>query len=408
MVRDQFSGAPPPRLGVAVSGGGDSVALLHILTRCFAPEQTELSVATVDHGLRPEAAIEADQVRDMCDALGITHSKLRWRGWDGVGNLQEKAREARFKMLSDWAHMQDLSLVLLGHTADDQAETLLMRLARLAGVNGLSGMPTRRTINGVTFMRPMLGLTRAQLRAYLLRHGIGWAEDPSNDDDRFDRVKARRALAALEDLGVTASGLSQVAANLRQARDALDWYSFLAARDLIYIQGGCVVLDQRMFRTLPVEVARRLVVQSVRWISRSEHPPRRSAVENALTAIRQGHAMTMAGCHIVTYGKNAWICREHKVVSDETCETDALWDGRWTVRRQRDVDGCHMAALGAGGLVQCPDWREFGIPRAAQISGPAIWRQDELVAAPLARNEPDWEIALAGDSEDFYVSLLSH
>mgnify|MGYP000725309698 CR=1 FL=1 len=119
-VRASFRSAPPPKLGVAVSGGGDSVALLHALTRCFEPGQVELHAATVDHGLRPAAKDEAARVGQLCDALGVPHKVLTWSGWDGSGNLQAEARRARYRLLGDWLRKRGVSALALGHTADQQ------------------------------------------------------------------------------------------------------------------------------------------------------------------------------------------------------------------------------------------------------------------------------------------------
>ena len=135
-----FPDARPTALGVAVSGGGDSVALLCLMADWAAPREVRLAAATVDHGLRPEAAAEAAGVAALCGRLGLAHATLRWEGWDGRGNLMDAARRARRRLLADWAAEQGLAAVALAHTRDDQAETVLMRLARGAGVDGLSAM----------------------------------------------------------------------------------------------------------------------------------------------------------------------------------------------------------------------------------------------------------------------------
>ncbi|HHN72643.1 MAG TPA: tRNA lysidine(34) synthetase TilS, partial [Thermopetrobacter sp.] len=295
-VRSWFGDAVPERLGVAVSGGGDSVALLHILTRCFGSDGPMLLAATVDHGLRPEAAEEAAQVARLAAGLGVRHTVLRWRGWDGSGNLQDRARRARYGLLSRWARENGIGMVALAHTADDQAETVLMRLGRAAGVDGLSGIPERRIERGVTFVRPLLGVTRAALRDYLTRNRIAWAEDPSNRDARFERVRARRILQALRPLGVDVPALAEVARHMAQARAALSWHAFLAAREVACLDAGDVLLDRRGFRTLPEEIARRLMQRAVRWVAGGEYPPRRAPLAAAIAAVRHGRIATLAGC----------------------------------------------------------------------------------------------------------------
>ena len=130
-------GLPPGPVAVAVSGGGDSVALLLLLQETGA---RPLAAVTVDHGLRPESAAEAAAVAALCSARGIAHTLLRWEEPAGAGNLQARAREARRRLIGDWARGRGIGAVALGHTLDDQAETFLLRLARGSGVDGLSGM----------------------------------------------------------------------------------------------------------------------------------------------------------------------------------------------------------------------------------------------------------------------------
>lgn len=407
MVRDQFPSAPPEKLGVAVSGGGDSIALLHILAHCFEPGQVELFAATVDHGLRPEAEDEARQVGDLAKSLGIAHETLKWLDWDGRGNLQDQARRARYRLLADWAGSHGVSVVALGHTADDQAETVLMRLIRSAGVTGLAGMPVRRTLHGIGIFRPLLGVTREELRDYLRHNDVSWAEDPSNDDLRYDRVKVRRALEVLKPLGLTVQSLADVAENMGQARVALDWYSFLAARDCATVLCGSVSLDQHKFRLLPDEIGRRLLQRALIWISGAQYAPRRTALTEALKAVKLGQSATLSGCRILCQGARIWVCREFNAVRRIHTECDQPWDRRWRVAGGDPV-GCEVRPLGQRGLILCPDWREAGLPNAVLATTPSVWRGDDLVAAPLAGMANGWRAELIGGSEEFFSSLLSH
>ncbi|MBL4768168.1 MAG: tRNA lysidine(34) synthetase TilS [Rhodobacteraceae bacterium] len=406
-VRAQVGPVPDGRLGIAVSGGGDSVALLHILSRCFNSDDVQLFVATVDHGLRPESSHEAMQVAKLAASLGIEHSTLQWKTWDNSGNLQDHARRARTQLLGDWAKANNISTLLQGHTADDQAETVLMRLGRSAGVDGLAAIPTRRVVNGITIVRPMMGLTRGQLRDYLIRQGIDWADDPSNDDPKYDRVKARQLLDLLEPLGISADSLSDVAQNMASARVALDWYCFLAAQEIACVNGGNVVLDLRKFRTLPDETARRLFVGIFSWISGSDYPPRRVPVLAALASLREGRAATLGGCHVLQYRQTIWLCREYNAVRGAFCEFGQLWDQRWLLTGD-NFDGCEVRALGQSGLKYCPNWRDMARPEVALTSSPAVWRGDELIAAPFAGLNNGCTAELVDGSEGFFSSILSH
>lgn len=407
-ARAGFGAVPPQRLGVALSGGGDSVALLHILTRCFAGEDVHIFSATVDHGLRPEAAAEAAEAGLLSQRLGVPHEVLRWQGWDGSGNLQDQARQARYRLLEDWARGLGIGVLAVGHTADDQAETLLMRLGRASGTAGLSGMAPRRMLpRGTLLMRPLLGLGREALRAYLRRQGIGWAEDPSNLNDRFARVRARRALEALAGIGITPAALGEVARNMARAEDALGWAAFQAAGDLARVVAGCVVLEARGFTLLPDEIARRLLTGAIGWIGGQGYPPRRAPVESLLADLRRGGAGTLGKCRIVSRRGEIWICREYNALRDLRAAPAELWDGRWRLEGP-DAPGAELRALGAEGLAQCADWAATGLPRLALEPSPALWQGGRLIAAPLAGCGNGWRARLAGGEAGFRAILLSH
>ncbi|WP_240482098.1 tRNA lysidine(34) synthetase TilS [Ruegeria marisrubri] len=406
-VRALLPGDLSRRLGVAVSGGGDSVALLDLLAGIAATEGVSLFVATVDHGLRPDSADEAAGVADLARRLNLPHETLRWEGWDGSGNLQDQARRARYRLLTEWAERNGVEAIALGHTADDQAETVLMRLARAAGVNGLAGMPAQRIENGILLLRPLLGITRARLREHLRERDLSWVEDPSNQDLRYDRIKARDALAHLEPLGITTNTLVRVAQNMAQARDALDRYTQETARTLVRIDAGDVLLDRNGFLALPDEISRRLLVGIVGWIGGAGYPPRSSAVQQAVKAVQDNAPAVLGGCLLLPSGGVVRFCREYNAVRDVTAMPGEAWDRRWVVKGP-EIQGLSVRALGEEGLRQLPDWRVTGRPRAALAGTPAVWKGDELLAAPVAGFAAEWSADLVAGSEEFFTSLLSH
>lgn len=206
------------RLGLAVSGGPDSLALLLL---CEAALPGRFEVASVDHGLRAESAAECAMVRELCAARDIPCAILPVRV--GRGNVQSRARAARYAALAEWAARAGLSAIATAHHADDQAETLLMRLNRGSGAAGLAGVRGRGAIAGgtVPLVRPLLPFRRAELAGLVRAAGLAAADDPSNRDDRFDRVRIRRALADADWLDI--AGLSVSAAHLADADEALDW-----------------------------------------------------------------------------------------------------------------------------------------------------------------------------------------
>lgn len=396
-------------LGVAVSGGSDSVALMHLLAPIARDRGLTLRVATVDHGLRPEAPDEAAGVAAKARALGLAHETLQWQGWDGQGNLQARARDARYRLLAGWASEQGLSHVALGHTADDQAETLLMRLARGAGVDGLSAMPGRRLVEGTVFLRPLLDETRQGLRDLLAGQGIGWVDDPGNDDTRFDRVRARQALAALSQIGLDRAALRQVAQNMTEARKALRWQTHLAARDCVTLCHGDVVIDRARLLLQPDEIIRRLILHGLEWISGAAYPPRRRPVLQLIAAIKAGEGGVLHGCRILCeQPSHLRILREGAALDGLRAAPGSVWDNRWRlIGPAAAAADLHVAALGPSGLAQCPDWRATRLPRHSLEASPALWRGADLVAAPLAGRSAGWRLLPARPPEDFFLRLMS-
>lgn len=392
----------PVKVGVAVSGGGDSMALLHLLASHW-----DVEVATVDHRLRPDAAEEAQFVSAACDTLGVPHETLVWRHGKITGNLQDAARRARYDLIARWANQRGLAHVALGHTANDQAETFLMRLARQSGVDGLSGMKPRRKIGAITFHRPFLSLRREDLRAYLRRHDIAWIEDASNADERFDRIKARRALAALKPLGIGPDELSAVAHNLQMERSALRHCTAAEFSRVGAMDRGDLVFEARAFGLLHPEIHRRVLIAALRWISGAQYAPRAEALIKLQEAIRHGKSHTLHGCRVLAGTKTVRITREARAVRETECGTRQLWDGRWKLRGPHSKS-LRVRALGTAGLAQCPDRKDSGMPRASLLASPAIWRDNRLVAAPLANLGENWRAELAVNRDDFASFLLSH
>lgn len=402
-----------PRVGVAVSGGGDSTALLHLAAEWARAHRATVLAATVDHGLREASGDEAAGVARVCAGLGVAHVTLRWTGWQGRGNLQAAARHGRRDLLAAWAADAGLSAVLLGHTADDQAETVLMRLARGSGVDGLSAMTAR---DGWV-LRPLLGISRSDLRDWLDARDLGWIEDPSNDDPRFDRVKARHLLATLAPLGLTAQRLADSAAHMARARVTLRRAAADFAQRFVKSQGGDLILAPEVLMLDNSDTEGRVLAAAIQWIGAAAYRPRYEALIDAAKAVQAGEARTLGGVVLQPDGNaGARLMREASAVETPVpvAETGAtLWDGRWHVicttgpnhSGPNHSGPCHIAALGEAGLLQCKAWRDTGIPRASLLASPAVWAGQGLVAAPLAGFGADWQAELAPTFDRF---ILSH
>jgi tRNA(Ile)-lysidine synthase len=377
---------------VAVSGGGDSLALLLMLHETGV---RPLEAVTVDHGLRPEAADEAAAVAALCAGHRIPHALLRWDEPAGVGNLQARAREARRRLIGDWARGRGIGAVALGHTLDDQAETFLLRLARGSGVDGLSGMAPATRVDGVVWIRPLLGVRRAALRDWLAARGVAWADDPSNADPRFERARARAALPLLAPLGLGPERLAATAAAMARAREALERATAeLAAGALEAGPAGDLTLDPAPLAGVPEEIRLRLLAGALAWVSGARYRPRLAPLEAALAAIaagRVGHGLTLHGCVLRARGGRVTIRREPAWVAPPVPIARGIWDGRWRIEGSPPPGGdLAIGALGTAGLAALGDWRAAGLPREALLTTPAIWRGGTLVAAPVARPEPSF------------------
>ncbi|WP_127109410.1 tRNA lysidine(34) synthetase TilS [Pararhodobacter zhoushanensis] len=378
------------RLGVAVSGGGDSVAALVLAVEALGAAR--VAAVTVDHGLRPEAAAEAVGVAALCARLGVAHDVLRWSGPER-GNLMDEARAARLALIGGWARGR-VDAVVLAHTLDDQAETVLMRLARGSGVDGLSGMAERREAEGVIWLRPLLGVTREALRSELRARGVAWVDDPSNDNPRYQRVRARKALAALADLGIGAEGLAATAGRMRRARGALEAQAQAALDALVGEDRGTVIIDAGV-RALEPEIRDRVVAHLLMQLSGATYRPRLEDLQRLLSA-GQG---TLMGCVLTVEGTGLRLSREAQAVAGLVCPSDQVWDHRW--RAEGPVPG-EIRALGEAGLLQLSQqaragmhthWRDTGLRRETLAALPGIWREGALIAAPLAFWPGEWRLS---------------
>ncbi len=384
------------------------MALLTLLHELSAQSGMWLAAVTVDHGLRPEAADEAAAVAAYCARLGIGHETLHWKGWDGTGNVQKAARDARYGLMTTWAKQQNIDAIALGHTQDDQAETVVMRLARGSGVDGLSAMAPARHSAGILWVRPMLGLRRAALRDFLRERNVAWHDDLSNEDCRFERVKARRALEHLEPLGISAAVLAQVAGHMQNAQQALERETCRVAQTISTPRAGGVDIDFAAFESLPDDIARRLIQSAMSWITGKEYGPRGKSLMAVLRRLPNEKSATLDGCRFILRKNKLWILREYHAVIGKKAPIDTPWDGRWQVFGPKSTGPFHVAALGPEGLKHCPGWRDSGLPRDLLLASPAVWHGATFCAAPLAGRAEGWRAELVTGDATFFRTPISH
>ncbi|MFQ5766208.1 MAG: tRNA lysidine(34) synthetase TilS, partial [Rhodospirillales bacterium] len=266
-----FEGAP--HVAVAVSGGADSLALALFAGRWAARRGGRATALTVDHGLRREAAAEARQVGRWLAPRGIGHHVLRWRGPKPATGVQAAARDARYRLMGDWCREAGVLHLLLAHTLDDQAETLLMRLGAGSGPDGLAAMSAVRETPDGRLLRPLLAVPKSALTAALDHEGQTWIEDPSNRDDAFTRTRVRRAMARG---GLDAGPLALAAHRFGRARQALEASaSALLARAARVHPAGFARLDREPLAAVPDEVGLRALARVLAAVGGRPHRPRR-------------------------------------------------------------------------------------------------------------------------------------
>lgn len=361
------------------------MALMHAAARwAGTSDGVALAAATVDHGLRQASAREAQFTAAAAACLGLRHQTLLWTGGKPSSGLQNAAREARYALLSSFARDQGFTAIVTAHTQDDQAETLLMRLARGSGVEGLAGIAPVSQTGGVSLIRPLLGVPKARLKAYLRSLGETWMEDPSNADPRFERIRLRRLAPLLRAAGLDAGAIALSAARMARARDALNrGAAALASASATVHPEGWAEFDTAALAEAPFEIALTLLRQTLAGFGGGARPVRATKLEALCAELRgRSGAWTLGGCRLRRDGAKLIVMREEgrMAVTELHLKPDEskIWDGRFTVRSPEAVI---VRPLGE-------DVRQIepaaAAPQAVLRTTPAFWRRDQLVAAPLA------------------------
>ncbi len=402
--------APFKRAVLAVSGGTDSMALMHLTARWVAtgqaPKDLTIEVATVDHGLRPESAREAEWVAERAKALGFRHTTLVWAGNKPGSALQARAREARYALLVAHARVETPAAVVTAHTADDQAETLLMRLGRGSGLDGLAGMaPTRALLpdGSVRLVRPLLGVSKGFLRAFLEQQGERWLEDPSNERLDFERVRIRAAHDHLSALGLSNDKLALSAARLTRARDALEAVTDARLGALVdFHEGVFASLSRAAWEGEPEEIRVRLLQRLLATFGGAAKPAQLSQIEAIVATLARGRpvAHTLGGC-IVSQGRTTLrLYREpaHHTLPKIPLQPgeEVVWDWRFRVKYDDARDGDGGETMADGVVVRPLGFAAYATlrgalapkdrpPARAAAGLPALWSGERLVAVPSLR-----------------------
>lgn len=384
-------------IALAVSGGADSTALLLLVKRWIeqqAGRTPEITVLTVDHGLRAEAADEARWVGALSAQKGFRHETLVWSGEKPKTGLQAAARKARYRLMIAYCRAHGIPALVTAHHADDQAETFLMRLQRGSGVDGLAAMPPRSRLNGIDLIRPLLSVKRDQLRAFLRAEGQSWREDPSNRDEKFERIRLRNALKAAGEIGITSASLSLSAKRLLRARIALEQLTadFLQMHLKLDEAGfGTIAMPPMLDRTEEIGL-RALLRMAAAFGGRKA--VRLAKAESAYEKLREGASgLTLAGCHFSVRGGLLIASREYGRMPRMPIgiRDNMLWDGRFMIKTDEMGNASKdltLRPLGPDGIRRA---RAAGVvmkkmPHTALLSLPSFWRGEIPCHIPFSEN----------------------
>lgn len=372
-------------LALAVSGGADSIALM--LAASQRSDASTLTVLSVDHGLRAAAAAEAAQVAEWAKALALNHQILTWQETKPETGLQAAARDARYRLMTAWCRAHGVSTLITAHTLDDQAETVLMRLKRGSGVDGLAGMAKQSWRSGVQLLRPLLDITHDELVASLQAAGQPWIEDPSNQDERYERIRIRNSAPELAALGLSREKLVATARKMTRAREALDQ----ATADLLEKSAevsdyGFCRLSADLLAKAPDELAMRALARCLQAVGGGAWPPGDEPLERLLGWLRAKapDATTLGGCRLVKRSNAIVVGRELGRISDcqvSLAEGPLIWDGRFKVQVEGAMSGLKVGPLAQQGWADLKADRP-DLPAFVGQTLPAIRRDHQLLAVP--------------------------
>lgn len=393
-----------PSIGLAISGGGDSMALLLLLREWTIISGAKIIALTVDHKLRQESAQEAQYVKQVCKDLGVEHHIIEWHHSEKIRyNLQSEARKFRYDSLTGFCKKHQIMHLAVAHNLEDQAETFLMNLNKGSGLDGLSAMPSATYRNGIRIVRPLLEFSRQELREYLLSNHVEWVDDPSNDNERFNRVRLRNLVANDE---IFTKRIALSASHLGAVRLVYEKHiAELLANVVTLHQAGFCTMDFARFLSLKHDDAVRILMQVTVTIGNNKNKPRFEsllAVFERVKLSRQGKIITFNNCNIVRHQKELFVYKE--VMNDDGEQIlqrgkSLLWNGHMVCSQ---MDGLRIT------YPTVEDWSDvreelgrdkskFSMIKRVFYSLPVLKDLEKLTAIPYLRcyrvgDEKDYEI----------------
>jgi len=397
--------ATAPAIGLAVSGGADSLALLLLAARWAASQAQppRLVVYSLDHGLRPEAGDEVAMVLDVARSLGVVARGLVWTGDKKVTGLQEAARQARYRLIGAAMRDDGVGVLLTAHHRQDQAETVLMRLAHGSGIEGLKGMSAMAEIEGGLVHRPLLDVDQASLVGIVAGAGLVPVADPSNLDPHYERVRWRQAMPALAELGLDAATLAQFAARMGEADAAIAQMAEAAFAEIVRLDGfGAASVALAPFAGLSPAVSTRVLGRVLNIVGGRQKPRALGQVERLRQAIcgpGLDRASTVLGCVVRLKGEAISVAREpgRALPSDAILlpHGELVWDERFRI-----INGSDESGLTASVADYLPRHRLEAF-LGFKVTAPA----EAIRTAPIVRDAAGGVLSLGGWSFDARISV---
>lgn len=396
--------AGEPAIALAVSGGADSLALMLLAQRWAAglAEPPKLFVYSVNHGLRPEAEAEVAFVLSAAEALGLPARGLAWSGIKPLTGIQEAARGARYRLMGEAMAADGATVLLTAHHRQDQAETVLMRMAHGSGLEGLKGMTAMAEIEGVRVHRPLLGTDPALLRSIVEASGLTVAEDPSNTDPHYERVRWRQALPDLAALGLDVSTIAAFATRMAEADAAIAQIAEGCFTEIVRFDGfGAARIELAPFVELSPAISTRLMSRVLRNVGARQKPRALGQVERLRQAIVDGltKTTTVLGCVVRLKDGAIAVAREPGRALPPDASVPAhgslVWDERFRI-----VNSSGEAGLTASVADYLPRHRleEF---LGFKVTAPA----EAIRTAPIVRDAEGGVLSLGGWSFDERITV---
>ncbi|MCE3233128.1 MAG: tilS [Rickettsiaceae bacterium] len=380
-------------IAIAVSGGADSMAMALLSAKWAEKNSCKVIALTVDHDLRPESADEAAQVKKWFSCYNIPHHTLKWEGDKKSSNIQSEARDARYRLMTEFCHQNSIPTLLIAHNKEDQAETVLLRLMRGSGVDGLCGMEDEIIHNGIRLLRPLLTIEKNQLRQFLKEQNQEWVEDPSNQNTKYARVNVRKFIETSGEPELLVNRLVETTTNMQRSRNYIEHMIIQDMANVASFQPeGYCIIDIDTFRKLHEESAYRILAKTIKQIGGEYYKPRFEKLQNLYENLVSNKFTdcTLGGCNIYQSKKQneikkIFVIREQSAVQNDITihpNTELIWDNRFICNLSSTTNNSQVGAIGESGWQQIADKVTTNLPKRVIFSLPALKNLEIIVAAP--------------------------